>query len=102
MKSRIKISFLSTALAILAMPVVAQTTTSTPVTGQTIQDRKENQQDRIANGVKSGELTAGETKNLEKKETKLNQEERDMRSLDNGKLTTAEGRWPAPFGRRAA
>jgi hypothetical protein len=88
MNSTLKISFLSTALAILALPVVAQNVApSTPVTGESIQDRKENQQDRIANGVKSGELTAGETSNLEKKEAAVNQEERDMRKLDNGKLT---------------
>jgi len=84
-----KMTFLSAALAVLALPVVAQTTNA-PVTGQTIQDRKENQQDRIANGVKSGELTAGETSNLEKKEAAINQEERDMRKLDNGKLTSAD------------
>jgi hypothetical protein len=90
MNSTIKITLLSTALAMLALPVVAQTSSPAPVTGESIQDRKENQQDRIANGVKSGELTAGETVNLEKKESKLNQEERDMRSLDNGKLTTAD------------
>ena len=91
MNSTLKISFLSTALAILALPAVAQSTTpSTPVTGGTMQDRKENQQDRIANGVKSGELTAGETNNLEKKEGAINQEERDMRKLDNGKLTTSD------------
>ena len=91
MNSTIKISFLSTALAILALPVVAQgTAPSTPVTGESIQDRKENQQDRVANGVESGQLTAGETSNLEKKEATVNQEERDMRKLDNGKLTTAD------------
>ena len=90
MKSTIKLTFLSTALAMLALPVVAQSTNPAPVTGESIQDRKENQQDRIANGVKSGELTAGETSNLEKKESNLNQEERDMRSLDNGKLTKAD------------
>jgi len=91
MKSMIKMSFMSAALAILAMPVVAQTTTqAAPVTGQSIQDRKENQQDRIANGVKDGQLTAGETTNLEKKEGAINQEERDMRKLDNGKLTSAD------------
>ncbi len=88
MHSTLKISFLGTALAILALPVVAQSTTA--VTGESIQDRKENQQDRIANGVKSGELTAAETSNLEKKEAAVNQEERDMRELDNGKLTTAD------------
>ena len=81
----------SAALAAFALPVVAQSTdASAPVTGQSINQRKENQQDRIANGVKSGELTAGETANLEKKESSLNQEERDMRKLDNGKLTAGD------------
>ncbi len=87
MNSTLKISFLSTALAILALPVVAQNAPATPVTGQTIQERKENQQDRIGQGVQSGQLTAGEAANLEKKEASINQEERDMRKLDDGKLT---------------
>jgi hypothetical protein len=52
-----------------------------------IAQRKENQQDRIAQGVASGQLTAGETAHLESKESALNQETRDMRSLDGGKLT---------------
>jgi len=91
MNRNLKISFLSSALAVLALPVVAQNTNSSaPVTGQTIQQRKENQQDRIAQGVQSGQLTAGETSNLEKKEAAVNQEERDMRKLDNGKLTNAD------------
>ncbi len=91
MKRTIKISVLSAALAMLvpALPVVAQSNDPAPA-GQSIQQRKENQQDRIANGVASGQLTAGETANLEKKESKLNQEERDMRGLDNGKLTAAD------------
>ena len=91
MNGTLKISFLSTALAILALPLVAQSTnTSAPVTGESIQDRKENQQDRIGQGVQSGQLTAGETSNLEKKEAAINQEEHAMRKLDNGKLTTAD------------
>jgi methionine-rich copper-binding protein CopC len=57
---------------------------------QTIQERKENQQDRIANGVQSGQLTAGETKNLETKEVAVNKEEHNMRAADNGKLTAAD------------
>jgi hypothetical protein len=88
----------SAALAAFALPVVAQSgdaqnagaPASAPVTGQSISQRKENQQDRIANGVKSGELTAGETANLEKKESSLNQEEHDMRKLDDGHLTNAD------------
>jgi hypothetical protein len=88
MNSITRNTFFAAALAILALPVVAQSTPQ--VTGQTIQDRKENQQDRIGQGVKSGELTAGETTSLEKKETDINQEERDMRKADDGKLTTAD------------
>jgi len=56
----------------------------------TVQQRKENQQDRIANGIQSGQLTAGETKNLENKEAGINKEESNMRSADNGKLTSAD------------
>jgi hypothetical protein len=52
--------------------------------------RAENQQDRIAQGVKSGELTAGETANLEKKESAINQEVHTDRTLNGGKLTAAE------------
>ncbi len=71
MKNQSKLILLSAALAIFALPVVAQSTdasANSQPTGQTVQDRKDNQQDRIAQGVKSGELTAGETSNLEKKE----------------------------------
>ena len=56
----------------------------------TINERKENQQDRIAQGVKSGELTAGETRNLETKEAALNKEEHNMRAADDGHLTAAD------------
>jgi hypothetical protein len=55
-----------------------------------IAQRKENQQDRIANGVKSGQLTAGETANLEKKEAAINKETRTDRAANGGKLTAAE------------
>jgi hypothetical protein len=91
MHRTLKISFLSSTLAVLALPVVAQNTNSdAPVTGKSIQQRKENQQDRIGQGVQSGQLTAREAGKLEKKEAAINQEERDMRKLDNGKLTAAD------------
>ena len=79
----------SVILVALCVPAVLAQSDST-VTGQTIQQRKKNQQDRIANGVQSGQLTAGETKNLENKEANLNGEERQMRAGDNGKLTAAD------------
>jgi hypothetical protein len=55
-----------------------------------IAQRKENQQDRIANGVKSGQLTPGETANLENKEAAINKETRTDRAANGGKLTAAE------------
>ena len=56
----------------------------------TINQRKENQQDRIAQGVNSGQLTAGETRNLETKESALNHEEHAMRAEDGGHLTAGD------------
>jgi hypothetical protein len=66
------------------------TPASTPAKQPTIAQRKENQQDRIANGVKSGQLTAGETASLETKEAAINGETRADRAANGGKLTAAE------------
>ena len=40
--------------------------------------------------MKSGSLTAGETAQMEKKEKKINKEERNMRSENGGKLTKTD------------
>jgi hypothetical protein len=64
--------------------------TLTAQTSQEINQRKENQQDRIAQGVKSGQLTAGETGHLEHQEAAINHEEKAMRAQDNGHLTKAD------------
>jgi hypothetical protein len=58
----------------------------------TIQDRKVDQQDRIAQGVKSGQLTAGETARVEHQESGINREERGMRAQDHGHLTGQDRR----------
>ena len=55
-----------------------------------INARKENQQGRIGQGVKSGQLTAGETAKIEHQERGINQEERGMRAEDNGHLTAQD------------
>jgi hypothetical protein len=57
------------------------------VTGRTIQERKTDQQQRIAQGVRSGQLTPRETANLERREASVNHEERAMRRADGGHLT---------------
>jgi len=66
--------------------IFAQATTATTPPA-TINQRRENQQDRIAQGVKSGQLTAGETAHIEHQEAGINREERGMRAQDNGHLT---------------
>jgi len=68
----------------------ATTPTTSTVTGASINERKDNQQDRIAQGLKSGELTGSEAATLETQETGINKEESGMRAQDNGKLTTAD------------
>lgn len=55
-----------------------------------IQNREEHQQNRIANGVKSGELTPAETARLEKREAALKKQIATDRSANGGKLTPAE------------
>ncbi len=55
-----------------------------------IWDRRENQQDRIAQGVRSGQLTARETGRLENKEANLNREIRNDRFRNGGNLTNNE------------
>jgi hypothetical protein len=50
----------------------------------------DNQQDRIANGVRSGQLTAGETSKLENKQQGVNREVAGMRQANGGKLTAAD------------
>ncbi len=52
--------------------------------------RRENQQDRIANGVQDGQLTSHETANLESKDAKINQQIKADRAANGGSLTGAE------------
>jgi len=57
-----------------------------------VNQREENQQQRIANGVQSGKLTPQQTSNLEKRESSVqNREQKDM-AKNNGHLTKGEQR----------
>ena len=83
---------------------VAQTTTTSPPSAgstptastasqphpQNVYQRRQDQQNRIANGVQSGQLTAGETKNLEGREAGVNQEIHADKAANDGKLTGQE------------
>jgi hypothetical protein len=55
-----------------------------------VNGRRYNQQGRIANGIRSGQLTAGETKNLEGREANLNHEISADRQANDGHLTGQE------------
>ncbi len=101
MNKRIVLIAAAVLIAFGAPAVFAQTSTSTATTAPatttpnspapgTAGVRKTDQQDRISNGVADGQLTPGETKNLETKEAGINQEERNMRSQDDGHLTAAD------------
>lgn len=89
---RTHIAILAT-LSLAASAALAQTTTTpsgTPVTGATIQQRKDNQQQRIGNGIENGSFTPKEAGKIETQEKGLNTEERGMRQENGGKLTSAD------------
>lgn len=77
-------------LSIIATGLLVSTTGMAAAQEGRIQQRKENQQDRIAQGVKSGSLTPKETANLENKEAALNHEIRTDRKQNGGNLTNNE------------
>jgi hypothetical protein len=91
--NRSNLILLATAAALCAPLAVAQDATSTTTTTTakpkyTVNQRKENQQQRIGEGVENGSLTAAEAAKLEHKETNLNKEEKAMKA--DGNFTPAE------------
>jgi hypothetical protein len=106
MMNRTRIGLLSATLAAFLLPAAAQTsstptsvpptvapaspTLAQPETGKQIRNQKEEQQERIANGMKDGQLTSGEAQQLENKESAINKEEQNMKNADNGHLTAAD------------
>lgn len=82
MKMHARAFMLTAVVAGLMLPAAAQTVAPPP---GTIHQRKENQQDRIAQ-------TARETAHLEAREAKINKEVHNERVANGGKLTAAERR----------
>ena len=87
-----KLALFAVAATLTLTPAVifAQATTKEPAKPATINQTKENQQDRIAQGVKAGTLSPAETARLEKQEAGINKEEAGMKAQDNGKLTAQD------------
>jgi Ni/Co efflux regulator RcnB len=76
-----KLSLVATALLALSTTVAM---------AQNINQRKDNQQGRIGQGVRSGQLTARETSHLEGREASINHEEHAMRRARDGHLTRGD------------
>jgi len=76
--------------SLLGVGLLAVTCTVGFCQDRNINQRRENQQDRIAQGVRSGQLTAGETSRLERRESSINREDRHMRAEDHGRLTRGD------------
>jgi hypothetical protein len=103
MKRTLKIAVLGAALAAFMLPAMGQSapttavpaptasTQSTPSTqGNVINQRRENQQDRVAQGVNTGQLTPRESANIQNREAAINSEIRADRQANGGKMTAAE------------
>ena len=73
---------------VLCMALAPMTSMATP--RQTVNQRLQNQQARINQGIKSGELTRKEAGNLEAKDARIKNNERFDRKQDNGKLTPTQ------------
>ena len=84
---------LAAALALVPSLALAQPRTYPPTPGQhdhNINQRKADQQARIGQGVRSGQMTGRETARVERQEVGINREERGMRAQDNGHLTSRD------------
>ena len=77
-------------MKIAAIAIISALTFTVASQAQNIQQRKYNQQARIANGVRSGELTHREAGRLEHQEHAVNREERNMRAVNSGRLTRGD------------
>ena len=78
--------------SILTFAMAALFATSSAFAQGTINQRRENQQDRIANGVRSGQLTPRETIRAERSEARINHQIRADRRANGGRLTRPERR----------
>src|SRR5207253_9500145 len=55
-----------------------------------VDQRRENQQDRVAQGIKSGQMTAGEAAKAEKQQKGINRQVAADRKANGGTLTASE------------
>ena len=80
--------FMKKAIVLCALLVLGSVFASAQTTTPRVAKRQLKQQARIEQGVKSGELTAGETKRLELQQAKIQADKRKAKA--NGVVTPAE------------
>lgn len=79
--------------ALAAAPAITIAQTPAPaVQKQIIRQREFNQQRRIANGVRTGQLRPRQAARLERQQRSIHREARVMRARDNGRLTMHDRR----------
>jgi hypothetical protein len=78
---------LLTGIAIAAMMIAG---TTSMFAENEVNQRRENQQQRIANGVGNGTMNAHQAAKVEGQEAHINKEVRTDRAANGGKLTPAE------------
>jgi Skp family chaperone for outer membrane proteins len=91
MKLRILATCLGLGL-VAATTASAQTTTAAPADKPTINQRLENQKDRIQAGTKDDQLTKGERTKLRANDAAIHAQEKVYRRANDGKLTAGERR----------
>lgn len=72
------------------IPVALMALATWSASAQSVNERRENQQQRIGEGVEKGQLTPGEAAKLERQEKAINKQVRTDRQANGGKLTPAE------------
>jgi hypothetical protein len=86
-KMNVKAILLAAAVTLAPIAMTAQTTPTPGKHDHNIHQRQINQRKRIANGVKSGQLTRREARTLKRQHRAINREARAMRAQNNGRLT---------------
>ena len=76
---------------IVKVVMVVSALSSLAIAGE-VDRREERQQDRIGQGVQSGQLTPGETAHLEKQEQRIDSQVKTERAENGAHLTAAERR----------
>jgi hypothetical protein len=71
-------------------PGTAAASTPAAFRSNTVNDREANQQQRIANGVRSGQMTSGEAARADQRQANIDTQVHDDRQANGGKLTGQE------------